>query len=138
MLRHNLLIIYRGLKRFRRTFVINVVGLSTGLACALLIYLWVNDELSVDMFHEKNDRLYQVMTNVQENGGWTTDATNGPLAQVLTEEMPEVEYATTVAPPNWRGFDRFILSVDKQNIKATGEYVGKDYFNIFSYELLQG
>jgi len=138
MLRHNLLIIYRGLKRFRMTFIINLLGLSTGLACTLLIYLWVNDELSVDKFHDKDERLYQVMTNVQENGGWTTDATTGPLAKALLDDVPEIEYATTVAPPSWRGFDRFILSVNNQNIKATGEYAAKDYFNIFSYGLISG
>ncbi|MEJ1239769.1 ABC transporter permease [Chryseolinea sp. T2] len=138
MLRHNLLIVFRSLKRFRMTFVINLLGLSTGLACALLIYLWVNDELLMDKFHDKDDRLFQVMTNVQENGVWTTDATTGPLAKALADEIPEIEYATTVAPPNWRGFDRFIVSTDQQNLKATGEYAAKDYFNIFSFELTIG
>ncbi|MBL0745868.1 ABC transporter permease [Chryseolinea lacunae] len=139
MLRHNLVIIFRGLVRFKRTFVINLVGLSVGLASALLIFLWVNDELSVDKFHEKNERLFQVMTNVPANGGWNTVVdTPGPLAQTLAEEMPEIEYAAAVAPPNWRGFDGFILTVDKQNIKATGEYAGKDYFQMFSYGLMQG
>ena len=135
MLRHNLVIILRGLSRFKSTFVINLVGLSVGLASALLIFLWVNDELSVDKFHEKDERLYQVMTNLGEN---TIVDTPGLLAQTLAEEMPEIEYAAAVAPPNWRGFDGFILTVAKQNIKATGEYAGKDYFNIFSYGLIQG
>jgi putative ABC transport system permease protein len=135
MLRHNLVIIFRGLSRFKSTFIINLVGLSVGLASALLIFLWVNDELSVDKFHEKDERLYQVMTNLQEN---TIVDTPGLLAQTLAEEMPEIEYAAAVAPPNWRGFDGFILTVNEQNIKATGEYAGKDYFNIFSYGLIQG
>src|SRR6187431_3128278 len=78
MLRHNLVIILRGLSRFKRTFVINLVGLSVGLASALLIFLWVNDELSVDKFHEKDERLYQVMTTLQEN---TIVDTPGLLAQ---------------------------------------------------------
>src|SRR5260221_7449273 len=139
MLRHNLLIIFRGISRFKRTFVINLAGLSVGLASALLIFLWVNDELSVDKFHEKDERLFQIMTNVQQNGGWNTIVDSpGPLAQTLAEEMPEIEYAAAVAPPTWRGFDGFILTVDKQNIKATGEYAGKDYFTIFSYGLMQG
>lgn len=138
MLRHNLLIIFRGLSRFKTTFIINLVGLSVGLACALLIFLWVNDELSVDKFHTNDDRLYQVMTVVQENGGWTTDATTGPLAKALSDELPEIQYATTVAPSNWRGFDRFILTADKQNVKAEGEYADKDYFKMFSYHLAYG
>jgi hypothetical protein len=61
MIKHNLLIIIRNFKRFKSTFLINLIGLSTGLACALLIYLWVTDELAVDKFHKKDDRLYQVM-----------------------------------------------------------------------------
>lgn len=139
MLQHNLILLYRNFKRFKSTFFINLIGLSTGLASALLIYLWVNDELSVDKFHDKDDRLYQVMTNVPENGGWNTVVdTPGPLAQALVEEMAEVEYVASVAPPNWRGFDRFILTVGQQDIKATGEFAGKDYFHIFSYGLLQG
>jgi len=139
MLRHNFLIIYRSLRHFKRTFIINLIGLSTGLACALLIYLWINDELSVDKFHEKDKRLYQIMTSLQNNGGWNTVVdTPGPLAETLAEEMPEIEYAAAVAPPNWRGFNRFILTVDERNVKATGEYAGKDYFDIFSYGLMQG
>src|SRR5260221_11956535 len=139
MLRHNLLIIFRGISRFKRTFVINLVGLSVGLASALLIFLWVNDELVVDKFQEKDERLFQLLTNVQQNGGWSTMVdTPGPLAQTLADEMPEIEYAAALAPPNWRGFDGFIVTVDKKNIKATGEYAGKDYFNIFSYGLIQG
>ena len=51
MFRHNLLLIYRNFKRYKSSFLINLTGLSTGLACTLLIYLWVNDELSVDKFH---------------------------------------------------------------------------------------
>lgn len=52
MFRHNFLLTYRSFKRYRMSFFINLTGLSTGLACALLIYLWINNELSVDKFHE--------------------------------------------------------------------------------------
>ncbi|HEY9049888.1 MAG TPA: hypothetical protein VIN08_28510, partial [Ohtaekwangia sp.] len=69
MLKHNLLLIYRNFKRFKSTFFINLIGLSTGLACVLLIYLWVNDEVSVDKFNEKDDRLYRAMEHrVRANG----------------------------------------------------------------------
>src|SRR6218665_3975884 len=61
MTRHNLLITLRSFKRYKTSFIITLVGLSPGLACALIIYLWVNDELTVDHHHEKDARLYQVM-----------------------------------------------------------------------------
>jgi putative ABC transport system permease protein len=84
MFRHNLLVIYRNFKRFKSTFFINLTGLSAGLACSLLIYLWVNDELSIDKFHEKDARLYQVMENrIQAQGIQTAQSTSAPLAETL-------------------------------------------------------
>ena len=65
MFKHNLLIILRNFQRNKSSFMINLIGLSTGLACALLIYLWVNDELHVDKFHANDTRLYQVMKNAK-------------------------------------------------------------------------
>ncbi|NVJ45846.1 MAG: ABC transporter permease, partial [Cytophagia bacterium] len=67
MFKHNLLISFRGFKRYKTTFLINLLGLSTGLAAALLIFLWVDDEKSVDTFHEKDDQLYWVMSNFSIN-----------------------------------------------------------------------
>ncbi len=139
MLKHNLILIYRSFKRFKSTFAINLIGLSTGLASALLIYLWVKDELRMDKFHEKDSRLYQVMENVSENGEWRTMIeSSGPVADALKADMPEVEYTAALAPPTWPRFDRFVLSANERITRATGQYAGKDYFNIFSYKLIQG
>ncbi|MEB2776345.1 FtsX-like permease family protein [Algoriphagus sp. D3-2-R+10] len=137
MLRHNLLLIYRSFKKFKSTFIINLVGLSTGLACTLLIFLWVRDEMNVDKFHEKDSRLYQVKESQQLSGNIRVmNSTPGLLAEALTEEMPEVEFAATVTPAFW--FEKSILSFEDKDIKASGQYAGKDFFNIFSFELLQG
>lgn len=137
MFHHNLLLIYRNFKRFKSTFFINLIGLATGLACALLIYLWVNDELSVDKFHEKDSQLFQVMENQHNTESIvTTEETPGLLAEALAEEMPEIEYAASGTDPSW--FGKFTLSVEDTRIKADGQFAGKDYFNIFSYDLIQG
>ena len=81
MLQHHLLLIYRNFKRYKNSFFINLIGLTAGLTCALMIYLWVNDELQIDNFHNKGNRLYQVMENEQTEGGTnTTDQTVGVLA----------------------------------------------------------
>jgi putative ABC transport system permease protein len=134
MLRHNLLLIYRNFKKFKSTFFINLIGLSTGLACTLLIYLWVKDELSVDKFLEKDSQLFQVQEHrVKSNGIWTSPTTSGPLAETLASEMPEVEYSASVTRP-----DRITLSVDDTNLKTLGRSAGKNYFKIFSYTLIDG
>ena len=90
MLRHNLLIALRNLKRHKGSFVINLVGLSTGLACTFLIFLWVTDELKFDKFHENDSRLYQVMELSTENGNTIVhEATQGPLAAAMVKDLPE-------------------------------------------------
>ncbi|WP_347159017.1 ABC transporter permease [Pontibacter chitinilyticus] len=138
MIQHSLLLIYRNFKRFKSTFFINLVGLSTSLACILLIFLWVNDELHIDKFHEKDSRLFQVMENQQHaEGTITSGMTAGLVAETLPEEMPEVEFATALIHSSW--FPKFILSAaGDTKIKAVGQFASKDFFNVFSYGLVQG
>lgn len=134
MLKHHLLLVYRNFQRAKGYYAINLIGLSTGLACTLLIFLWVSDELNMNKFHEKDARLYQVMEHQKYTDGiMTTTSTPGLLAEALKAEFPEVEFAATTT---W--INSFTLSFKDQNVKAKGWYVGTDYFNIFSFKLVQG
>jgi len=134
MLQHNLILTFRSYMRYKSAFFINLLGLATGLACTLLIYLWVDSELQVNQFHDKSDRIYRVVANnAGDNGISTNYATPGLLPQTLAAQFPEVEYATT---ESWTA--AYTLSHEQTNIKALGQYAGEDYFNVFSYQLLQG
>ena len=134
MLRHNLILTFRSFQRYKSTFLINLIGLSSGLACALLIFLWVQDELSVDAFHAKDSQLHRVMQHRTQDGKRVTSTwVPGLVAQTLTEEMPEVEYAVPAF-----GLDQYTLSLDDKDVQAAGQYVGKDFFKLFSYPLRQG
>lgn len=139
MLRHNLLLTLRNFKRFKSTFFINLIGLSTGLACVLFIYLWVADELSMDKFHVKRERLYQILFNMESNQGIQTGKlTPVPLAAALVEKMPEVELAVSIDDfTSWRNREG-ILSNTTKHIKAKGMHASKDFFNVFSFSLLAG
>ncbi|MEO7989426.1 MAG: ABC transporter permease [Chryseolinea sp.] len=135
MLYHSIKLIYRNFIRFKSTFLINLIGLSTGLVCTLLIYLWINDELSFDKFHER--RIFQVMENQTSSTGIITqEAMPSGMAYVLSEIIPEVEYAATVTPMAW--FPKFTIEHEGTRIKNEGKFVGKDFFNIFSFELAYG
>ncbi|MBL0744623.1 ABC transporter permease [Chryseolinea lacunae] len=137
MLRHSFLLAFRSFLRFKSTFFINLIGLSAGLACAILIYLWVNDELHVDGFHAKGERLYRIMTNAPSPQGInTTEGTGGGLGETLAKEMPEVEFATVTTPAAW--FQKFTVSTPGYDVSARGQFAGKDFFNVFSFHLLQG
>ncbi len=135
MLRYNLLMIYRNFKRHKGTFFINLVGLSAGLTGVLLIYLWVNDELHVDKFHQNDRQLVQVLPNYQNPDGIETgDSTPGLLAETLAEEMPEVKYASATRLLR----EDQTLTANNTNVKAAGQYASPDYFNVFSYDLVLG
>ncbi|HEX8424817.1 ABC transporter permease [Hymenobacter sp.] len=137
MLQHSLLLIYRNFKRFKTTFFINLIGLSAGLACALTIYLWVHDELSFDQYHEKGSRLFRVMENQRTAQGIETRPGTSPLlAEALAEEMPEIESAATVTPTKF--FPNFTVTGNDKKMRAEGKFAGKEFFNMFSYNLLEG
>ncbi len=134
MVKHLFTLLYRNFLRAKGFFLINLTGLTAGLACTLVIYLWVRDELQMDQYHEKSERLFEAMENQQyADEIMTTHSTPGVLAEALVEEIPEVEYATTTT---W--INGYTLSIDDHNVKASGYHVGKDYFNIFSFNIVQG
>ncbi len=138
MIQHNVLIAIRNFNRHRVSFIINLTGLSSGLACSLFIYLWVADELSINKFNINDSRLYQVMQNVNSaTGVETIEHTQGLLAAALAQEIPEVEFAATVVPPNWFSSPG-IISFENTFLKANPQFISKDYFNVFTCPILQG
>ena len=138
MIRNYIKIALRNLKKDRQFTLLNVLGLSAGIACTLLIYLWVHDELSYDKFFDKDGQIYQVMEHRKSptQGMLLSDESSGLVSETMKIQNPEVEYAAAVAPPDW--WQKFTLTVGNKNIKAVGQYVGKDYFNIFSFKMLAG
>jgi len=138
MIKSSFKIAWRNLIKDRQFSILNLAGLSTGLACALLIFMWVNDEKHIDHFNENDGRLFQVLKNVHsEKGIETTDRMPGLLANSLAAEIPEVEYATSVISPS--SFDRQgILSAGDKRIISIPQFAGKDFFSIFSYRLIEG
>ncbi|MCR9250510.1 MAG: ABC transporter permease [bacterium] len=129
---------FRNFLKHKSSFLINLGGLSTGLACVIMIYLWVNDELQMDKFHKLDKQLHQVLLNHEESGKLNTQpSTQGILADALESEVPEVLMAVEDTDPTWFG-DNFSLENDKKNIKAIGKFSGDQYFEMFSFELLHG
>ena len=138
MFQHHLLIAIRNLQRHKSSFFINLVGLGTGLACAFLIYLWVADEWSVDKFHKKEKQLYQVMETSRENGQVIVhEATQGLLGESMTKDLPEVLAATSVFSLQKEGI--FLpFKAGGKAAKASGIFATANFFQTFSFPLLQG
>ncbi|MEO9870885.1 ABC transporter permease [Ekhidna sp.] len=134
-MKYYLRITLRNFLRHRVSSFVNLIGLTTGLTCAFFIYLWVQDEVSVNKFHEKDDRLYRVMEfQAYSNETFATNSTPGILAENLKIDFPDIKYAATTT---W--INKSLLSYnDDKYFKEDGYHVGEDYFNIFSYPLLAG
>ena len=134
MIKNNIKLAFRNFKKDKSTFLINLIGLSTGLACAFLIGLWVNDELNFDKFHSNDEHLFHVFENQDHGDGiYTIPHTSGHLAKALSEEIPEIKFATPIAMEK-----EYIVALNNNNLKGRGSFVGKDFFNTFSFELTQG
>ena len=138
MLKHNLLLFFRNIKKYKTTFLINIIGLSSGFACVLLIALWVIDETNKDHFSQKDsDRHVQVFVNNNlPSSIRTNEKTPGPLTIALGEEIPEVDYAIPIVAP--RTFYSGILSKGNKKIRAVPLFVGEGYFNVFDCDFTQG
>src|SRR5258708_5832039 len=98
MLKNYFKIAWRSLVKTRQSTILNLAGLSTGLACTLLIYLWVSNERGIDKFNANDSRLYLVIKNSPNADGtvFTSQNTQGLLAESMAKDLPEVEYAVPV------------------------------------------
>ncbi len=125
---------FRSLRKNKIFSLINILGLALGLACSMLIMLWVNDEYSVDAFYKNDKQLYAIFERQYYDG--KIDAlysTPGLMAGELKRVLPEVEFATGYAKTNTNTFE----AKDKI-IKEAGNYAGVDFFKMFSYKMLEG
>jgi putative ABC transport system permease protein len=139
MLKHNLLISLRNYMKYKSTFLINIAGLSTGLATVFFVYLWVNDEWSKNRFNPNDDRLYQVFQTRKETDGHisTGGGTPGLLAEALASELPEVETAVSVVPSYWFNSTCLVTYNDKK-IKVPEQYASKDFYKVFAPDVIRG
>src|SRR5882762_8579973 len=125
---------WRNLIRDKSFSIINISGLAIGLACSLLIILWIQDERSVDGFHANGKQLYQVYERYYYDGKiGAAYATQALLAAELKRVIPEVQYSSSL---EWNTTNTFEAN-DKIE-KMDGSFAGADFFTMFSYSLLQG
>ena len=135
MIKNYFKIAWRNLVKNKVHSFINIAGLSVGLACSLLILLWVQNELSVDSFHKNGSRLYKVYEREYYkdhiDGNYDTP---GPLAEELKKVIPEVQDATMMQDEN----SNTTLQAGDKILKVDGTAAGEGFFNMFSYPLLYG
>ena len=135
MIKNHFFVAYRMAIRHKGYTLLNLLGLAVGMAVAIVIFLWVDDEMQMNRFHAGSDRIYQVWRNMHQSDGdiHTTPGIPQPLELVLGEEYPEVEKVTLVSWPM-----ELTFQYEDQLFYESGNYVSPDFFGVFSFPFLIG
>jgi putative ABC transport system permease protein len=135
MYKNYLLIAFRNLLRNKTQSFINIVGLSVGMAVAMIIGLWIWNELSFDKYHENYDRIAQVMEKDDYNGNINTRvAIPLPLDAALRKQYGSDFRHIVMA--SWTG--SYTLSVGDKKINYSGNFMGAEGPDLFSLKMLRG
>ena len=134
MIKNFFKIAWRNMLRSKGFSAINIAGLVVGMASAILILLWIQNEVSYDQFHEKKDRIYEAWNRAEFSGElncWNT--TPKVLARTLEKDLPEVEMAARV---DWG--TNFLFTIGDKKLTVRGTMVDSNFLQIFTLPLLKG
>ncbi|SDW17353.1 duplicated orphan permease [Hydrobacter penzbergensis] len=126
---------FRNLWKNKTYGFLNIFGLTIGVVCAGLIFLWVEDELSYDNFNEKKDQLYFVQENQKVDTRTSTlSSTPGLLGPAMQAEIPGVANTCRTS----EGTATFLFSIGDRSMYAGGKYVEPSLFTMFTLPFVQG
>ncbi len=138
MLRNYFKTAIRNLKRQKIYSFINITGLSVGLACCILIALYIHFELSFDGFHERADNIYRIIEIETESGKKQYSATvPAPLAPMLSEAFPEILRMVRIFHPSW--IEKWKISYEDKTYFDEGVFFADpEILDVFTFPLVQG
>jgi len=113
---------------------LNIFGLAVGIACAGLIFLWIEDERQFDHSHIKRDQLYKILENqTYEGKTHTFSVTPGPLSEGIKKDIPGIVNSCRMS---WQQYTLF--SLNEKSIYERGFFADSSVFNMFTIDLVQG
>ena len=138
MLQNYVKIAVRNLFRNKAYSLINIMGLSLGVACCLLLTLYIQDEYNYDRHHQRLEDLYRITTLINfDKGQDKMGTTSPPIAMTLWDEIPEIESAARVLNPPGESLC-LIQHEDKLFYETDGLIADSTLFEIFTYEFIEG
>lgn len=133
MLKNYLVVAFRNLRKYKGFSAINVLGLAVSMSVCLLIIALVKDQKSYDQFHEQADRIYRIISTVEQSYGTFDMATSpGPLAPALLAESPAVEQAVRFTKMGGNA------TYGDQTFQLSGLYAEPSFFEVFDFTLARG
>lgn len=125
---------WRGLLNNRVFSILNILGLATGMAVALLIGLWVSYQFSYDRWIPNYQQVYQAQYRYSENGAIGTQVSvSYPLAEVIKKDIPAIEY---VVQTDWINYHGLVNGTNK--VYLPGVMAGQDFLKAFEYPVVRG
>jgi putative ABC transport system permease protein len=138
MLKNYILIAFRNLRKHRAFSLINILGLSLGLACCLLLTLYIQDEFSYDSNLKRKDDVYRMITKFEGVIGFDKlPTTSPPIALAIGAEIPEIEaVARLLSPP---GVAQNLIKYNDNSFYVSDGYLGdSSIFEVLTFEILEG
>lgn len=138
MLKNYILIALRNLRKHRAFSLINILGLSLGLACCLLLTLYIQDEFSYDTHLQRKDDVYRIVTEFEGAIGFDKlAAASPPIALALGEEIPEVEVAARLLSPP--GATQNLIRHNDDVFYVTDGFLGdSSIFEVLTFDITEG
>lgn len=136
MLKNYFKIAFRNIKKYKGYSVINIAGLTIGMACFFLIFIWVYDELNYDTFHTHHDRLCRViLKNADDPGDPGMPSSPYILPKILKEEYPEIVEVTRVRT---RAYSSAVRYGERAFYEQRFFLSDPSFFAMFSYDFSAG
>ena len=129
MLKNYIKITWRNIRNHKIYSFINIMGLAVGMACCILILLWIQDELSFEKFHENYSDIYRTIPELQ---GTKYSSNPLALAGVFKEQYPEVRQITRFCLRFW------LMKHGDKIYEERGALVDDDFLRMFTFPLIQG
>jgi putative ABC transport system permease protein len=135
MIKNYFKIAWRNLKKSKGYSAINIGGLAVGMAVAMLIGLWVYEELSFNKYHQNYERIAQVMQHANFNGKFETQVSNPALMgpELRAKHGSDFKY---VLQASWQG--GHLLSLGDKNFTKTGNFFEPDITEMLTLKMLKG
>ena len=134
MIKNYFKIAWRNLFRNKGFSATNLLGLTIGITCTILISLWVKDELTYDKFHANYNSIYKIYANRDFNNQVFTDENMVlPLASTIKAAIPQIEKAVVTTHRQPR-----ILKYGDNKLKKEGYTVNEEFFTMFSWKFIKG
>lgn len=134
MIKNYFKIAWRNLVKNKGFSITNILGLTIGITCTILIFLWVQDERDYDKFHNNYGNIYQVIAHRNFNNQIFTDRNMVmPLAKSLEDVSPQIKNAVVTTHRQ-----SHVLTYGDAKLKKQGYFVSEHFFDMFSWKFIKG